>query len=78
MGIIDKEGRTSVGQGSTSKTWDEALNKETRRLMKHVLGESMGLLKCSSEESEALSTMKRTVRRVLEKYRTVFDGRHLL
>uniref|UniRef100_A0A0F8AES0 Induced myeloid leukemia cell differentiation protein Mcl-1 n=1 Tax=Larimichthys crocea TaxID=215358 RepID=A0A0F8AES0_LARCR len=42
--------------------------------MKHFLGESMGLLKCSLEESEALSTMKRTVRRVLKKYRTVIDG----
>lgn len=78
MGIIDKEGRTWGGQASTSENRDEALNEETGRLIKRFLGESMGLLKCSSEESEALSTMKRIVHRVLEKYRTVYDGRHLM
>uniref|UniRef100_A0AAQ5X412 Bcl-2 Bcl-2 homology region 1-3 domain-containing protein n=2 Tax=Amphiprion ocellaris TaxID=80972 RepID=A0AAQ5X412_AMPOC len=74
MGIIDNECRASGGQASRSQNRDEALNKETRQLVKRFLGESTGLLESSSEENEALSTMKRTVRRVLQKYRNVYDG----
>uniref|UniRef100_A0A3P8W0Y8 Bcl-2 Bcl-2 homology region 1-3 domain-containing protein n=1 Tax=Cynoglossus semilaevis TaxID=244447 RepID=A0A3P8W0Y8_CYNSE len=66
--------RNSGDQARRSQRWDQALNKETRQLMKQFLGESMGLLKCSREESEALSTMKRVTARLLEKYGNAYNG----
>lgn len=75
--VVD-EGRNRASGGkfaiSRSRAGEEALDKETRQLMKCFLGEFTGLLKPRPNESKALSTMKRVVGKVLEKHRYAYNG----
>ncbi|XP_053182269.1 induced myeloid leukemia cell differentiation protein Mcl-1b [Scomber japonicus] len=53
---------------------DEALEIDTRQLIKHFLRDYTGLSKPRWSESKPLSTMKRVVEDVLEKHRYAYNG----
>jgi len=59
---------------SGSKAGYEALEKDTRQLMKRFLGEFTGLLNSRWKERKDLATMKRVVDDVLEKHRYAYNG----
>uniref|UniRef100_A0A4W5Q5Q2 MCL1 apoptosis regulator, BCL2 family member b n=1 Tax=Hucho hucho TaxID=62062 RepID=A0A4W5Q5Q2_9TELE len=52
----------------------DALDTDTRQLIKCVLGQYTGLLKRGWNESKALSTMSRVVGQLLEKHRYTYNG----
>lgn len=54
---------------------EEALEIETKRLIKPFLRDFAGLSKSRWSESKALSTMRRVVDDVLEKHRYAYNGR---
>ncbi|CAK6967798.1 induced myeloid leukemia cell differentiation protein Mcl-1b [Scomber scombrus] len=53
---------------------EEALENDTRQLIKHFLRDFTGLSKPRWSESKPLSTMKRVVEDVLEKHRYAYKG----
>ncbi|XP_044213962.1 induced myeloid leukemia cell differentiation protein Mcl-1b [Thunnus albacares] len=59
---------------SGSQAVYEALEEDTRQLMKRFLGEFTGLLNPRWKERKDLATMKRVVDDVLEKHRYAYNG----
>lgn len=76
-GVVDDDREEgSCGQPNISifKSRYEALDKETRQLMRCFLSEYAGLMKPRCKESQALSTLKRVVANLLEKHRYTYNG----
>ena len=71
--LRDSEGkhRVLVGEPGTSR---DPLDNETRQLIQGYLHDFTGLATLTQNESKALSTMKRVVAGILEKYRFAYDG----
>lgn len=61
---------------SAYRAGDEVLDSETRQLMRRVMTESTEHAKPLRNESEALSTMKRVVNGLVEKYKPAYNGKY--
>ena len=70
---IEGKNRTVAAEPSTSISRDSP-DSETRQLIHRCLNDFTGLVKPTWDESKALSTMKRVVADLLEKYRCKYNG----
>ena len=76
---VDEVKEGSCGQSVMSfKAGYEALDKETRELMSCFLSEHVGLVTPRCERIRTLSTLKRVVGDVLEKYRYAYNGMYCM